>query len=165
MRLCEPQTRIKSLSMTWSPGRSSTTFRCPMTSPSRVCFHRFGVSAQTNPNASAGFLSLVLVCQRRRTHGEAKTALISTHKVMIDNGPCFRKRLLLCGSRDAIRLCSQQPRARRDMHAPTWSILDGVQAVSSVLKMICVRFWPPGTKQTLRKRRPARVAGPLAGPS
>jgi hypothetical protein len=40
MLRCEPQTRIKSLSMTSSPGRSGTTFRCPMTSPSRVCMSR-----------------------------------------------------------------------------------------------------------------------------
>src|SRR5262249_18205285 len=40
MRLCEPQTRIKSLSMTSSSGHSGTTFRCPMTSPSRVCMSR-----------------------------------------------------------------------------------------------------------------------------
>src|SRR6516164_807273 len=65
-------------------------------------------------------------------------ALFSTQEVGIDNGPCFRKRLLLCSSRDVIRLCSQELRAWPYMHPPTGPVLDSVQDVSSILNMICV---------------------------
>src|SRR5262249_15841681 len=59
--------------------------------------------------------SAVRACPRE-TH---LAALASTQKVVIDNCPCFRKRLLLCRSQDVIRLCSQQWRARIYVHPPT----------------------------------------------
>jgi len=65
----------------------------------------------------------------------------STQKVVIDNCPCFRERLLLCRSQDVTRPCSQKStRAWIYLYPPTRSVPDGGQGVSSILNMICARF-------------------------
>src|SRR5262245_44173727 len=61
--------------------------------------------------------------------------LVSAHKVLIDNGPRFRKRLLFCKSQDVIRLCSQKSRAWIYVRLPTGSVLHGAQSVSSILNI------------------------------
>jgi hypothetical protein len=84
---------------------------------------------------------LLQLLQRSRSERDIGcAALVSAQKVVIDNGPCFRKRLLLRRSQDVIRLRSQESRAWRYMHPPTGPLLDGVQAVSSILNMICGRL-------------------------
>jgi hypothetical protein len=73
--------------------------------------------------------------------------VVSARQMVIDNCPCFREPLLLCKSQDVIRLCSQKSRAWIYVHPPTGRVLDGVQGVSSILNIICVRFghgfWVP----------------------
>src|SRR5262249_3844314 len=61
---------------------------------------------------------------------------------MIDNCPCFRKRLLLCTIQDVTRPCSQKSTTSAwiYLHPPTRSVLDGGQGVSSILNIICVSF-------------------------
>src|SRR5262245_59943184 len=128
-------------------GRLPSTAALPSASAQMAPFAALA-TARSRPLPWARHLTMgrelvrATVCQPRRIHGEAIAALISTHEVMIDNGPSFRRRVLLCSSRNVIRLCSQQPRAGRDMYAPTGSILDGVQAVPSILQIVfaCLRI-------------------------
>jgi hypothetical protein len=64
-------------------------------------------------------------------------ALALRRKVVIDNSPCLREALLPCRSQHVIELRPQESRSWRYMHAPTRPILHGIEAISSILNLIC----------------------------
>src|SRR5262249_51053638 len=100
--------------------------------------------ARNHPSGFVSQPSAERACLRE-TH---LAALASTQKVVIDNCPCLRKRLLLGRSQDVIRLCSQKSRAWIYVHPPTRSVLDGVQggSLDTQYDLCSFRTWLPHRK-------------------